>query len=154
MNVVFLVIFFSWRLLLSLYRNAFFFLIVNLFHFCVTVHLLRILISSKFLLVLKLSDTGDLLWFITVFIDVNVFTFSVFISKGYGSNSTHRLGSSISLIDSWQEQYSLRYPFLLAVVRCVGMQCPDLFFFILKLLLISKKTFLNSTKNQKSSYIF
>ena len=61
-----------------------------------------------------------------------LFTFSVFISKGYGSNSTHRLGSSISLIDSWQEQYSLRYPFLLAVVRCVGMQCPDLFFFILK----------------------
>ena len=53
--------FFSWRLLLSLYRNAIFFLVVNIFHFCVTVHLLRILTSSKFLLVLKLSDTGDLL---------------------------------------------------------------------------------------------
>ena len=45
----------------SLQKCNFFFLVVNLFHFCVTVHLLRILISSKFLLVLKLSDTGDLL---------------------------------------------------------------------------------------------
>ena len=83
-----------------------------------------------------------------------LFTSSVFISKGYGSNSTHRLGSSISLIDSRQEQYSLRYPFLLAVVRCVGMQCPIFVSLFWNILLISKKTFLNSTKNQKSSHIF